>query len=232
MKNSGRSIKFISDSWVSDQVSHVSAIAPRTLSPSEFILSLEHLAKTDADLGAILKRLGKPPMWTRPPGFPTLVYIILEQQVSLASARSAFERLKGAIDPITPSNFLSLDDPTLKSIGFSRQKSRYCQDIAEIILEGRLDLSSLSRMNDEEVRATLLTIRGVGAWTAEIYLLMALNRPDAWPGGDLALARAIQQIKCLPKLPTKEELEKISQPWMPWRAVAARLLWHHYLNPG
>jgi len=169
-------------------------------------------------------------MWSRAPGFPTLIYIILEQQVSLASARFAFERLKAAVEPLTPAAFLTLDDLKLKEIGFSRQKIGYCRELARLILDGKLDLEALKDKIDPEVRETLLKIRGVGAWTSEIYLLMALNRPDAWPSGDLAIRKSVQQVKRLDEIPTSEVLDEISRPWQPWRAVAARLLWHHYLS--
>ncbi len=201
-----------------------------TLNPSEFARGLAHLANADADLKQILVQFGNPPMWSRPPGFPTLIYIILEQQVSLASARIAFERLKAAIEPLTPATFLTLDDLKLKEIGFSRQKIGYCRELARLILDGRLDLEALKDKKDSEVRETMLKIRGVGSWTSEIYLLMALNRSDAWPDGDLAIRKSVQQVKRLDEIPTSEVLDEISRPWQPWRAVAARLLWHHYLS--
>jgi DNA-3-methyladenine glycosylase II len=178
----------------------------------------------------ILSELGPPPMWSREPGFPTLIHIILEQQVSLASARAAFQKLLAAAVPLTPQNFLLIDDGALKAIGFSRQKTLYGRDLAASIIEGRLDLDALGEMEDESVRAELLKIKGIGRWTADIYLLMALRRPDIWPVGDLALAVAVQRVKRLAGRPSTDELEAISIPWRPWRAVAARLLWHYYLN--
>jgi DNA-3-methyladenine glycosylase II len=177
-------------------------------------------------------RLGPPPLWAREPGFPTLIHIILEQQVSLASARVAFERLKAACAPSTrtPERFLSFDDAELKAIGFSRQKTLYSRHLADAILQGRLDLDALARMPDEAVHTALLQLKGVGPWSASIYLLMALGRPDAWPSGDLALAVAAQRVKRLPSRPTPGDLEAMSEAWRPWRAVAARVLWHYYLS--
>jgi len=192
---------------------------------------LRDLANRDPDLARILAELGPPPMWGRTPGFPTLIHIILEQQVSLASARAAYERLLAIAAPLTPARFLALDDATLKAVGFSRQKAAYGRRLAAAVEEGRLDLDALHDLDDAAVRAELVAQKGIGPWTADIYLLMALRRPDAWPSGDLALAGAVQEVKCLPARPTPAEMAAISAAWRPWRAVAARLLWHHYLNP-
>ena len=189
------------------------------------------LAGRDSDLARILKRIGPPPMWDREPGFPTLVHIILEQQVSLASAKAAFDKLSEMLTPLKPAKFLTLDDATLKSIGFSGQKGRYCRELAHALIDGALDLDVLSSLADDEVRAELEKVTGIGPWTAHIYLLMVLLRPDVWPPGDLALAAAVQDLKALEHRPQPEELRKIAEGWRPWRSVAARCLWHHYLNP-
>jgi DNA-3-methyladenine glycosylase II len=203
---------------------------PKPLTEAALRRASRALAARDADLGSILARLGPPPLWAREPGFPTLVHIILEQQVSLASARAAFERLKALAAPLTPRAFLALDDKALRAAGFSRQKTAYCRHLAASVEAGELDLESLGRAGDEEVRAALLKVKGVGPWTADIYLLMALRRPDVWPSGDLALAVAAQRVKRLPARPTPADLEALAQDWRPFRAVAARLLWHFYLS--
>jgi DNA-3-methyladenine glycosylase II len=192
--------------------------------------ALAFLSRQDADLALILARYGAPPMWAREPGFPTLVHIILEQQVSLASARAAFDRLCAVTSPLTPERFLMLDDETLKRAGFSRQKTGYARGLATAIVERRLDLDALACMEDAAARAGLLEIKGIGRWSADIYLLMALRRPDIWPTGDLALAVAAQRVKHLPAFPAQAELEALGATWQPWRAVAARLLWHFYLG--
>jgi DNA-3-methyladenine glycosylase II len=158
------------------------------------------------------------------------VHIILEQQVSLASAKAAFARLQEAADPLTPERFLEFTDDQLKAIGFSRQKSGYCRELSRSILHGDLDLDGLACMDDEAIRARLMEVKGIGRWTADIYLLMAMLRPDVWPSGDLAIASAVQKIKDLPKRPAPDELEAIARPWKPWRAEAARILWHYYLS--
>ncbi len=188
------------------------------------------LSERDPDLARILKMLGPPPMWAREPGFPTLVHIILEQQVSLASAKAAYTRLLAAAAPLTPARFLELDDAALKNIGFSRQKTGYGRHLAQSIATGHLNLAALDTMDDHAVRVALTKIRGIGPWTASIYLLMVLRRPDVWPSGDLALAAAAQQVKRLPSRPKPVELDALAAAWQPWRAVAARLLWHYYLS--
>jgi DNA-3-methyladenine glycosylase II len=189
------------------------------------------LARRDGDLARVVERHGPPPLWAREPGFPTLVHIILEQQVSVASARAAFERLRTAVrGPLTPRRFLALDDAALRAAGFSRQKAGYCRQLAASLNAGELDLERVARLGDEEARAELMKVKGVGRWTADIYLLMALGRPDVWPSGDLALAVAAQSVKRLAARPTAPELDALGDAWRPLRAVAARLLWHQYLS--
>ncbi len=202
----------------------------RALTEASLSRGLAHLAAADPDLKRVLEEHGRPPMWERDEGFPTLVLIMLEQQVSLASARAAYDRLLAHASPPTPESFLTLDDATLRRAGFSRQKTAYVRHLAQLIIAGELDLPTLAKMSDDEARAQLLRVKGIGPWTAEIYLLRALLRADAWPAGDLALMVAAQQVKRLPARPTPAELEELSLAWKPWRAVAARLLWHHYLK--
>ncbi|WP_017316268.1 DNA-3-methyladenine glycosylase family protein [Mastigocladopsis repens] len=188
------------------------------------------LASRDSDFAQILETLGPPPLWERKAGFSTLLRIILEQQVSLAAARAVFDRLCGVVVPLTPENFLTLDDVQLKTIGFSRQKTVYGRALAIAIISGQLDLTTLETMDETVIRTELKRIKGIGDWTVDIYLLMALQRPDVFPKGDLALAIALQKIKGLVLRPTPEELEAIAESWRPWRAVAARILWHYYLS--
>jgi DNA-3-methyladenine glycosylase II len=191
---------------------------------------VRELAKRDEDFARIVSAYGPPPLWEREQGFHTLIHIILEQQVSLASAKAAYNRLEEALYPVKPENFLELSDEKLKQIGFSRQKTKYGRELATAIIHGNLDLPGLDELEDEEAKERLIQIKGIGAWTANIYLLMALGRPDIWPKGDLALEVAIQRLKGWSRRPTPEELRKMSDEWQPWRAVAARLLWHFYLS--
>lgn len=200
------------------------------LTEKTFKHALRTLCARDPDLAHIMKNLGPPPMWAREPGFPTLILFILEQQVSLSSARAAYNRLLAAVSPLTPERFLTLEDALLKTIGFSRQKMSYGRNLAEAIAEGRLDLDALESMDNRAVRSELMKIKGIGPWTADVYLLMALLRPDIWPKGDLALVVAVQKLKGLDSRPKPDEFEDIGIPWQPFRAVAARLLWHYYLN--
>lgn len=183
----------------------------------------------DADLRRLLEADGLPGLWQREPGFATLVLIILEQQVSLASARAAFNRLLDAVDDLSPKQFLKLNDQVLRRIGFSRQKTMYVRLLAQQVQSGALDLERLAEAPDEAARSQLTQVKGIGFWTADIYLMMALGRRDIWPSGDLALAKAIQSVKQLAEVPSRETQEKIAETWRPWRSVAARMLWHHYL---
>ena len=203
---------------------------PAPLTKETFEQGLQFLSDRDPDLAHILKKFGRPPMWARKPGFPTLIHIILEQQVSLASARAAYDRLRKTASPLTPVRFLELDDATLKGIGFSRQKTAYGRSLAKALVGGHLDLDKLEMMRDTNVRAELTKLKGIGPWTAHIYLLMALGRPDIMPCADLALATVVQKVKGMESRPTPDELNTLGKNWKPWRAVAARLLWHYYLN--
>ena len=195
-----------------------------------FARALQHLCNNDPDLAHILTIPDPPVFWTRKPGFSSLIHIILEQQVSLASARASFDRLREAISPLTPDLFLELNDARLKSFGFSRQKAAYARNLAKAIVDGQLNLPGLDTMADKAVRAELIKIKGIGPWTANIYLLTVLRRPDIWPREDLALAVAAQKLKRLKARPTPQELENLSMVWKPWRAVAARRLLDYYRN--
>jgi DNA-3-methyladenine glycosylase II len=188
------------------------------------------LAARDPDLAVVVDTYGPPPLWARESGFHTLIQIILEQQVSLASAKAAYDRLVAATGRLVPERFLTLNDADLKSIGFSRQKTAYGRILAQTILDGRLDLARLETLDDAQAKVYLTAIKGIGSWTADIYLLMVLRRPDTWPSGELALAAAAQRVKGMRRKPTPEKLEMLGMAWRPWRAVAARILWHYYLS--
>src|ERR1700676_1635333 len=199
------------------------------LAETGFSQGVQFLASQDEHLAAVVTTYGQPPLWVREPGFPTLVYIILEQQVSLASARATFERLTAAANPLTPRRFLKLPDVELLRIGFSRQKTLYTRLLAESLAYRYFNLRDLHELRDDSARNMLIAFKGIGRWTADIYLLSALRRPDIWPTGDLALATAVQEVKRLRERPSPEKLEALSLPWKPWRGVAARLFWHAYL---
>jgi len=190
-------------------------------------LAAETLAARDRHLASIYQTHGVPPMWARRPGFPTLLRIILEQQVSLISARAMFARLNSNMNPFSPERFIESGEAYLRSLGLTRQKAHYCVQVAQAFVDGHLD--RIGRMSDDEAHAKLLSIKGVGPWTANIYLLMALRRPDIWPDGDIALASAVGRLRKMKTRPSFPELAKIAERWRPYRSVAARMLWQYYL---
>jgi DNA-3-methyladenine glycosylase II len=188
------------------------------------------LARRDPALAAIARQYGPPPLWAREPGFATLVHMILEQQVSLASALAVFGRLRASLPVFDAASLLALDDAAFKRVGITRQKTAYARGLASAIASNTLDLDSLALLDDTEVHAVLTRIKGIGLWTSNVYLLMALGRPDAFPASDIALMVAAHRVMKLRKRPTPERLERLAERWRPWRAVAARLLWHFYLS--
>ena len=202
----------------------------RPLTRRTLLIAVRALAIADPALAASVDRFGPPPLWARDPSYATLVHLILEQQVSLASARAAFDRLELALaGGIEPSAFLELSDAELRAIGFSRQKAGYARDLAGALADG-FDLEGLADLPDDEVRSSLMRLRGIGRWTADIYLIMCLRRPDVWPHGDQALATAARELLELPAQPTFDALELRARSWRPHRGTAARILWHHYLS--
>lgn len=201
-----------------------------TLTEATLESAVAELAGRDADLGRVVALYGRPAMRSRAPGFATLVLLILEQQVSLASAQATFARLAAVAAPLTPRNLLALSEDALRSAGLSRQKARYARALAEAVVAGGLDLDGLDRRDDDDARAELVRVKGIGEWTADIYLLTALQRPDVWPARDLALAVAAHEVKNFARRPNVAELDELGEAWRPWRAVAARILWHYYLN--
>ena len=177
-----------------------------------------------------MDRNGTPPLWRRSPGFATLVRLILEQQVSLASGAAAYHRLEARLGEVQPETFLSLDDRELKAIGFSRQKTRYVRLLSQGVLGDEFDLDGVAGLDDEAAMATLQRLVGVGPWTAGTYLLFALGRQDVWPTGDRALVVSLGRALGRATPPSYEEAHEIADGWRPWRSVAARLLWHDYLG--
>jgi len=202
----------------------------KPLTQKSLALAARELAARDKLLGAIHATHGDPPLWRRATGFQTLAHIILEQQVSLKSAKAMLNRLEGAIQPFTPVRFIELGDGYLRGLGVTRQKSAYLLDLAGSIVNGELSFTKLARMSDDEARVVLTRIKGIGSWSADVYLLMAMRRSDVWPAGDLALAVAMQELKGLKKRPAPAELERLAEQWRPHRAVAARMLWQYYLG--
>jgi DNA-3-methyladenine glycosylase II len=200
---------------------------PTRLTIESLATAAKALAERDSHLAIIHQIHGPPPMWARRPGFTTLLRIILEQQVSLVSARAMFLRLKSNIEPFTALGFIEAGEASLRSLGVTRQKAHYCVQVAQAFTNG--DLNQLARLNDDDAHQALLRIKGVGPWTANIYLLMALRRPDIWPDGDVALASALGRLRKMNTRPSFSQLAKVAEAWRPYRSVAARMLWQYYL---
>jgi DNA-3-methyladenine glycosylase II len=202
----------------------------RQLDEAALIDAVEVLTGTDQRLAEIVARFGPPPLWSRPQGFSTLARIILEQQVSLASARALFHRLEGELNGFAPESVLTAGESGLRGLGVTRQKAAYLVAAARQVASNESWFEDLALVDDAEALRQLRAIRGVGNWTASIYLLMALGRPDVWPPGDLALQKATGRLFGLTSVPTTDEAAEIATRWKPWRAVAARILWHWYLE--
>ncbi|MGH7125762.1 MAG: DNA-3-methyladenine glycosylase family protein [Stellaceae bacterium] len=202
---------------------------PRKHAPDGLEAGARVLARLDPDFARILATYGLPRFPRRPASFATLLHIILEQQLSLDIAAKLWKRLGQRCRPLTPIRFLELDEDTLKNCGFTRQKIGYARGLASAILERRFSPSGLKRLADDEALAAIMELRGFGHWSAEVFLLFALGRPDVWPAGDLALQVAVQWLKALPARPDSRELRAMAEVWRPWRSVAACLLWQFYL---
>jgi DNA-3-methyladenine glycosylase II len=202
----------------------------KTFSSSNFYPICDGLARKDTDLAAVIEKYGYPPIWTRPNSFETLVHFILEQQVSLASALAALEKLRRRIKFITPERLLQLNDAQLRDCYFSRQKIVYVKSLAKAILDGQVDLKEMETFSDDMVRKKLISLKGIGNWTIDVYLMFVLRHTDIFPVGDLAVRNAIIEVKSLTKDSPKEEIMGIAKIWKPYRTVAAMILWHYYLR--
>ncbi|MCW3092177.1 MAG: DNA-3-methyladenine glycosylase 2 family protein [Ferruginibacter sp.] len=201
----------------------------QTFDESNFKQICDYLGVLDADLQSVLTLYNYPPCWRRTPSFETLVHIILEQQVSLASAMAAMKKLKEKAPVITPLIVAALSHEELKACYFSRQKIAYTQHLANAVLNNELNIEELSAMSNDGVRANLTGIKGIGNWTVDVYLMMALHRSDLFPLGDVALMTSIRETKNLPKETSRETIALIASNWKPYQTIAAYILWHGYL---
>ena len=201
-----------------------------TFNRSTFAQYCDEVCKKDADLNGILQKHGYPPMWTRENTFESLVHIILEQQVSLASALSALNKLKERVQEISPARVLLLTDEELRACYFSRQKTLYVKHLAEQIVSGKLKLEALVQLSDDDVRKQLCAVKGIGNWTVDVYLMFVLQRTDVFAVGDLAAVNALKKVKRLPASVSREQLLQIANDWKPYRTIATMLLWHFYLE--
>ncbi|MFZ9387230.1 MAG: DNA-3-methyladenine glycosylase family protein [Chitinophagaceae bacterium] len=197
---------------------------------SNFRRYCDRLARKDTDLAGIINRHGYPPMWTRPASFQTLILTILEQQVSLASAYAAFQKLRERIGYVTPAKILALRDEELRTCYFSRQKIVYARELATAVTRRKLILKKLETLPEEEIRGTLKKIKGIGDWTVDVYLMHALQRTDLFPLGDIALVNSLKEVKRLPREVTAEEMLRVAESWRPYRTIAAMILWHDYIK--
>ncbi len=196
--------------------------------PSPHATALRRLAKVDPVLAAALAAVGLPPLRSREPGFASLARIIVGQQVSTASAVALWAKLTAGLDPFTPDTVLARTADELRLLGLSRQKAAYTLGLAREIAEGRLDLGRLRELDDETAIQEITRVKGLGRWSAEIYLLFALQRSDIWPAGDLALQVGMQRLRGLRKRPDPKRMIKLAEPWRPYRGAAAHFLWHYY----
>ena len=200
------------------------------LDESSLVRAMGALARAEPRFAHIVKRHGPPPLWPREPGFQTLVLLMLEQQVSLAQGRAMYERIAKATGTLTPANVARLGEGGLRALGVTRQKSSYLAALAIQVEEKTVDLATLATLSDFDADAALDALRGVGPWTAQCYLLLALRRADVFPTADLALLEAVRDLWKLRARPSPVALARRARAWRPHRAVAARLLWHHYLS--
>ena len=202
----------------------------KTFSSRNFKKDCDKLASADADLKFVIDTYGYPPMWTRPNSFETMVHIILEQQVSLASAKSALNKLQEKLLVISPEKVLLLTGDELKACYFSRQKMSYVKHLANALAARHFDIQEMEKLSDVAVREILIQLKGIGNWTIDVYLMFALRRIDIFPGGDLAAVNAIKKLKSLPKETPREAILEIAATWQPYRTIATMILWHYYLS--
>lgn len=192
--------------------------------------ALAFLRSQDPDIAHALTLIQPLPDRRRPAGFEHLTKIIVEQQVSLASAAAIWKRLADAVSPFLPERMLQYSEEELRGLGLSRQKARYCRALAEDIISERLRLDTLHAHDDEEVLSQLTRVKGIGRWTAEIYMMSCLGRTDIWPAGDVALQAAFGHLKQLPARPDVAKMDEMAEPFRPYRTVAARILWRYYAD--
>lgn len=202
----------------------------KTFSSKNFIKTCNKLASVDADLRFVIQTYGYPPMWSRPNNFETIVHIILEQQVSLASAKAALNKLQEKLITIDPAKVLLLTDEELRACYFSRQKMAYVRYLATALTQNHFALNKMEQLSDAAIREILIQLKGIGNWTIDIYLIFVLQRTDVFPAGDLAAVLAVKKLKNLPKETSREAVLKIAKAWRPYRSVATMILWHYYLS--
>jgi DNA-3-methyladenine glycosylase II len=188
---------------------------------------IEQLIKRDKIFAGIYKQYGQPPDWSREPGFVSLSKIILEQQVSLASANAHFQKLNTYIGEFVPANILQLSDDEMRNCQISRQKAKYLRALSTAIINEEIDLMKLAGLSEPEIRTKLISIKGIGHWTTDIYLMFCMQAKDIFPIGDIAVVNAVRELS---GVQTSDEIMTLAARWAPFRSLAAYFFWHHYLK--
>lgn len=212
----------LSNHYNRDAMRHFDRITEESLPAA-----VEALVALEPDFARAVAEAGPPPLRYSPPGFATLLRIIVAQQVSLASAAAIWARLEALVAPLEPERMLQFDETALRTAGLSRAKARYALSLADLLRSGALDLEELNRLDDEAAVARLVQVKGLGRWSAECYLLFSHGRPDVFPAEDVGLMQGLQRLRQMPVRPDGRELRALAEAWKPLRAVAARLLWHY-----
>ncbi len=202
----------------------------QNLDETTFREAVDLLVSEESAFATVIEEHGRPPFWSRPAGFSTLVWLIMEQQVSLESGAAMYRRLHGLLGAVTPETVAGSSESALRGIGVTRQKTAYLLELGQSVAGGDLDLDALAGMPLSEARDSLLGVKGIGPWTADVYLLSALRFPDVFPLGDRALQVGVGEVLGMTSAPDGDELELLSLPWSPIRAAAARIIWHAYLG--
>lgn len=196
--------------------------------PAEGLAAIEALIRLDPDFAPIIGRAGPLPWRRRPPGFPGLLQAIVAQMISNQAAAAIWNRVRAIPGALDPAGLLTLPDDALRGAGFSRPKVLHARALAQAFLDGTLDTQRLMLLDDEAAIEAIASIKGLGRWTAEVYLLFAFERLDVFPAGDIALAASLAHLKTLAARPDPKTLRELSLAWRPYRSLAARLLWHHW----
>ncbi len=181
-------------------------------------------------LKPVITKFDYPPFWHREPNFATLILTILEQQVSLASAKAAYNKLVEKMGHVTPEKFVNLNEDDLRACYFSRQKIIYTRNLAVEIKSGNLDLNELNILSEHEIRSTLIKLKGIGNWTIDMYLLMSLHFADIFPPGDLATIKSVYELDLVPASFSKEEIVSFMKKFSPFQSVTTYILWHSYIE--
>ncbi|MEZ5103344.1 MAG: hypothetical protein R2757_02515 [Draconibacterium sp.] len=197
---------------------------------SEFHNLCDWCTQIEPKLEPVIRQFGHPPFWHREPNFATLILTILEQQVSLASAKAAYIKLETKIEKVTPENFLLLTDEELRECYFSRQKLSYSRILAKEIVSGNLILSELNKLTDREIRSKLIQLKGIGNWTIDMYLLMSLHFSDIFPPGDLATIKSVYELNLVSPDKSKDDITKYMKIFSPYQSAATYILWHSYIE--